>query len=183
MKKFCVNCNKKQGVFSLNYKLVEGVICDDCISPFGLSSTQFNLEETSALIDSLKNHTAAGIVGAIRAENDVFTKIRSEVFSKVPAGVFFKFDGGLGEQSEDVFVYEDRAIILEKGFAGTSLGKKEITLLFKDIVSVSIDSPLLNKKDYMDFSLADGSTISIRYSGYKEDEAKKLKEFVESRIS
>ena len=183
MKKFCVNCNKKQGFFSLSHKLTDGVICDDCISPFGLSPTELNLVETGTAIGALKKRTAAEIVGAIKAENDIFAEIRKEVFSNVPAGVLFKFDGGLGEHSEEVFVYANRALIVVKGFAGTGLGKKEISLLFKDTVSVSLEKALPGfKKDFMHFLQTDDSTISIAYSGSYEQQAMKLKKFVESRI-
>jgi len=182
MKKFCVNCNKKQGFFSLNHKLKDGLICDDCVLPFGLSNTELNFEEKIAAGNSFENRTASEIIGAIKAENDIFVEIRNDTFKKVPAGVLFKFDGGLGEHSEEVFVYEDRAIIIEKGFAGTGLGKREIILLFKDTVSVSLDKALISKKDFICFSQVDGSTISVAYSGVYEPMAIKLKEFVEGHI-
>ncbi|MCL2204409.1 MAG: hypothetical protein FWB88_10790 [Defluviitaleaceae bacterium] len=183
MKKFCVNCNKKQGFFSLNHKLKDGVICDDCILPFGLSHTELNMGEKAIAMNSFENRTASEIVGAIKSENNVFAEIRNEVFNKVPAGVLFKFDGGLGEHSEEVFVYEDKVIIVEKGFAGTGLGKNEKTMLFKDTVSVSLDKALVSKKDFICFSQVDGSTISIAYNGAYEPMAIKVKEFVESNIS
>lgn len=150
--------------------------------PFGLSTTELNLLETATAINSFKNRTASEIVGAIKAENDIFSEIRNEVFSKVPQGVLFKFDGGLGEHSEEVFVYEDRAIIIEKGFAGTGLGKNEKTLLFKDTVSVYLDKALVSKKDFVCFLQKDDSIISVTYSSFYEQKATKLKEFVENRI-
>ena len=183
MKKNCVNCDKKLGMFSLKHKLKDGLICDDCITPFGLSSTQLSLIEIANLLNAFEICTSAEIIGAIKAENNVFSEIRNKVFSNVPAGVLFKFDGKLGELSEDVFVYEDKAIIRKKGFAGTGLGENDIIMLFKDTVSVSMEKVLLLKKDFMHFLQADGNTISIAYSELHEPDAIKLKEFVESRIS
>ena len=184
MKKFCIICEKKQGFFSISYKLKDGVICDDCISPLGLFSTDMNLVESATAIGALSQRTAAEVVAAIRGENDLLTEIRDEIFSEVPPGVLFKFDGKMGEHSEDVYVYEDKLHIIVKGFASTSLGKKEITLLYKDIASVATERGILAyKKEFMHFSLKDGSEVTIGYSNTREDEAIKLKEFVESRIN
>ena len=81
-----------------------------------------------------------------------------------------------------MFVYEDKAIILTKGFAGTALGKDETTLLFKNTVSVSFDKATLSKKYFICFLQKDGSTVSVTYGSVYEQKAIKLKEFVESRI-
>jgi len=178
-----VSCNKKQGFFSLNHKLKDGLICDDCILPFGISPTELNMEEIAYASNSLETRTAAEIIDAINGKNNIFAEIRNDTFKKVPAGVLFKFDGGLGELSEEVFAYEDKAIIIEKGFAGTGLGKKEITMLFKDTVSVYLDEAVISKKNFVVFLQADDSEISVAYSYVHGQKAQKLKEFVESRIS
>ena len=183
MKKFCVNCNKKQGFLSVNYKLKDGIVCDDCILPFGISLTELNLEEIAYAGNSLETRTAAEIIDAINGKNDIFAEVRNDTFKKVPPGVLLKFDGGLGELSEEVFAYEDKAIIIEKGFAGTGLGKKEITMLFKDTVSVYLDETVISKKNFIVFLQADESEISVAYSDINGQKAIKLKEFVESRIS
>ncbi|MCL2407137.1 MAG: hypothetical protein FWC95_04335 [Defluviitaleaceae bacterium] len=184
MKKFCITCNKKQGFFSLNYKLGDGVICDDCVLPFGLSSTRLSFVETAKAINCFGNYTADEITKAIVSENDVFIRIRNEVFATMPPGVLFKFYGGLGELSEDVFVYDNKAIILAKGLAGTKLGEKEIIMPFRDVVSVSLEKALPGfKKNFIHFSQSDRSTISVAYSYLKENEAKDLKEFVENNIN
>ena len=102
----------------------------------------------------------------------------------MPPGVLFKFDGKMGEHSEDVYVYEDRMIIVVKGFADTKLGRKQITLPFNDIASVSTkQGKLAYKKEFMHFSLKDGSEVTIGYSNLLSEQPTKLKEFVESRIS
>jgi len=93
---------------------------------------------------------------------------------------FLSFDGGLGEPSEDVFVYEDRATVRVKGFAGTRLGEKDITMFFKDIVSVALEKGL--KKDFIRFVLTNGDAITVAHSNYEKERVIKLKEFVESRI-
>ena len=183
MKKFCANCNKKQGFFSLNYKLKDGYICDDCISPFGISPTELNVIEIASANNFLETRTTAEIMDAIEGKNDVFAETRNNIFEKVPPGVLLKFDGGLGELSEEVFAYEDKAIIIEKGFAGTRLGKKEISMLFEDVVSVSLDEAVISKKNFIVFLQADGSEISIAYGDMKGQKAIALKEFVESRIN
>ena len=95
LKKFCVNCNKKQVFFNLNHKLKDGVICDDCILPFGLSHMDLNLLEKASAMNALENRTTDEILGAIKAKNNVFAEIRNEIFNKVPAGVHLSLTVGL----------------------------------------------------------------------------------------
>ena len=66
----------------------------------------------------------------------------------MPAGMLFKFDGSLGELNEEVFAYEDRLIIRNKGFASTKSGESLTALLFKDIASVSLDKTVIGKKSH-----------------------------------
>jgi hypothetical protein len=190
VKKFCIICEKKQGFLSINYKLKDGIVCDGCVSPFGLSLSDLSMVEGATAIGALGQRNAAEIAAAIRGENEIFAELhkklaetRNEIYSEVPPGVLFKFDGKMGEHSEDVYVYEDRLHIIIKGFASTSLGKEEIILSFRDIASVSTESgKLAYKKEFMHFLLKDGSEVIIGYSNTLLNEPKKLKEFVESRI-
>ena len=96
MKKFCVNCEKKQGFLSLNYKLKDGVICDGCLEPFNLATTQLKGLDGASAIGEFAKRSAEEVKKAIKGENDLFTEIRAAIYSDLPAGVLFKFDGGLG---------------------------------------------------------------------------------------
>ena len=147
--------------------------------------------ENATAIGVLSKHTAAEVAAAMKGENEIFAELhnklaeaRNEYYSEVPPGVLFKFDGKMGEHSEDVYVYEDRLLIIVKGFANTSLGKKQIPLYFKDIASVATERGILAyKKEFMHFAMKDGSEVTIGYSNTLLDGPAKLKEFVESRIS
>jgi len=91
MKKFCVNCNKKQGFLSVKYTLKDGVVCDDCLLPFGMGISQFKFGDSLNSQNAFEKRTSAEIMDAINGKNDVFAEIRNEMYSSVPAGVLFKF--------------------------------------------------------------------------------------------
>ena len=183
MKKFCIICEKKQGFFSLNYKLRDGVICDDCVEPFGLCSTELDMLESATAVGALKVRTSEEIKAAVKGENRIFEAIRDEMFPSVPKGVLLKFDGGLGEHSQACFIYEDRILVRDKGFAGTKLGQQELIVPFAEIASVALKEPLLGyKDDHILFTLKDGSEVYAAYGYTKYAQAEKVKSFIESRM-
>ena len=179
MKKSCDICKKE--TFLSNYKLKDGIICNECLLPFGLGTEQLGFLDVGVASKSFKNYSIDEIAKAVNGENEIFAEIRNTVFSDVPAGALLKFDGGF----EDVlFAYEDKIIYVQKGFFGTKIGRTEKTILIKNVNSISMKKSLLGigKKEFIDFLLTDGGTISVAYAYTREDNAIKFKELVESRI-